>query len=152
MFVFFFLMIRRPPRSTRTDTLFPYTTLFRSFFGATANEQRARRPRSEKENPHPHPCFPGPPIASGAGSAKRRSGTPPRRDAPHPPGHRRRARMPATRAGDPTRNPAHPRPRRGPTRPNSGRPPRRLRLTGTVRVTGKGVASSLELGGRRIIK
>src|SRR3546814_17592194 len=28
---FFFLMIRRPPRSTRTDTLFPYTTLFRSF-------------------------------------------------------------------------------------------------------------------------
>src|SRR6056297_3087380 len=26
---FFFLMIRRPPRSTRTDTLFPYTTLFR---------------------------------------------------------------------------------------------------------------------------
>src|SRR3546814_11330185 len=31
-FVFvFFLMIRRPPRSTRTDTLFPYTTLFRSW-------------------------------------------------------------------------------------------------------------------------
>src|SRR3546814_1617838 len=30
MVFFFFLMIRRPPRSTRTDTLFPYTTLFRS--------------------------------------------------------------------------------------------------------------------------
>src|SRR3546814_13607706 len=30
VFLFFFLMIRRPPRSTRTDTLFPYTTLFRS--------------------------------------------------------------------------------------------------------------------------
>src|SRR3546814_17053840 len=29
-FAFFFLMRRRPPRSTRTDTLFPYTTLFRS--------------------------------------------------------------------------------------------------------------------------
>src|SRR3546814_20491689 len=29
-------MIQRPPRSTRTDTLFPYTTLFRSW-GATAN-------------------------------------------------------------------------------------------------------------------
>src|SRR3546814_17943803 len=29
-FYCFFLMIRRPPRSTRTDTLFPYTTLFRS--------------------------------------------------------------------------------------------------------------------------
>src|SRR3546814_9705715 len=33
MYAFFllFLWIRRPPRSTRTDTLFPYTTLFRSF-------------------------------------------------------------------------------------------------------------------------
>src|SRR5213076_3091394 len=29
-FLFFFLMIRRPPRSTRLVTLFPYTTLFRS--------------------------------------------------------------------------------------------------------------------------
>src|SRR3546814_17723900 len=33
LMLFFFLMIRRPPRSTRTDTLFPYTTLFRSHFG-----------------------------------------------------------------------------------------------------------------------
>src|SRR3546814_2990584 len=32
----FFLMIRRPPRSTRTDTLFPYTTLFRSHSGSLA--------------------------------------------------------------------------------------------------------------------
>src|SRR3546814_20829803 len=31
MCIVFCLMIRRPPRSTRTDTLFPYTTLFRSF-------------------------------------------------------------------------------------------------------------------------
>src|SRR3546814_4481163 len=30
LYFVFFLMIRRPPRSTRTDTLFPYTTLFRS--------------------------------------------------------------------------------------------------------------------------
>src|SRR3546814_17215342 len=30
MSYFFFLRVRRPPRSTRTDTLFPYTTLFRS--------------------------------------------------------------------------------------------------------------------------
>src|SRR3546814_8289250 len=29
--LFFFLMLRRPPRSPRTDTLFPYTTLFRSW-------------------------------------------------------------------------------------------------------------------------
>src|SRR3546814_15072412 len=35
----FFLMIRRPPRSTRTDTLFPYTTLFRS-----EADRRQRRP------------------------------------------------------------------------------------------------------------
>src|SRR3546814_4995134 len=41
-FVIFFLMIRRPPRSTRTDTLFPYTTLFRS--GRT--DPPARTPRS----------------------------------------------------------------------------------------------------------
>src|SRR3546814_14656974 len=34
LFVVFDLMIRRPPRSTRTDTLFPYTTLFRSVAGA----------------------------------------------------------------------------------------------------------------------
>src|SRR3546814_20718803 len=32
LYSLFFLMIRRPPRSTRTDTLFPYTTLFRSLF------------------------------------------------------------------------------------------------------------------------
>src|SRR3546814_12587902 len=35
-------MIRRPPRSTRTDTLFPYTTLFRSLAEA-AGKRRARR-------------------------------------------------------------------------------------------------------------
>src|SRR3546814_7292542 len=39
MSLFFFLMIRRPPRSTRTDTLFPYTTLFRS----------PRRPRASRD-------------------------------------------------------------------------------------------------------
>src|SRR3546814_995170 len=41
--IFFFLIIRRPTRSTRTDTLFPYTTLFRSLaeLGAMA-DSRAR--------------------------------------------------------------------------------------------------------------
>src|SRR3546814_11360811 len=34
--MFFFLIIRQPPRSTRTDTLFPYTTLFRSKIAAAA--------------------------------------------------------------------------------------------------------------------
>src|SRR3546814_15479662 len=39
---FFFLMIRRPPRSTRTDTLFPYTTLFRSIAPSVAMERVSR--------------------------------------------------------------------------------------------------------------
>src|SRR3546814_16217286 len=48
IFIFFFLMIRRPPRSTRTDTLFPYTTLFRSWgsrFSATAATPRGSKDR-----------------------------------------------------------------------------------------------------------
>src|SRR3546814_4862142 len=36
-----FLMIRRPPRSTRTDTLFPYTTLFRSGPGSWQKWQKS---------------------------------------------------------------------------------------------------------------
>src|SRR3546814_1016972 len=50
--LFFFLMIRRPPRSTRTDTLFPYTTLFRSGRqaplwpqGGRTGRRRGRRPQ-----------------------------------------------------------------------------------------------------------
>src|SRR3546814_15629750 len=43
MIVVFFLMIRRPPRSTRTDTLFPYTTLFRSRTGAGPRSGARRR-------------------------------------------------------------------------------------------------------------
>src|SRR3546814_7900098 len=40
---FFFLMIRRPPRSTRTDTLFPYTTLFRSRNSSARKRNSASR-------------------------------------------------------------------------------------------------------------
>src|SRR3546814_16513196 len=40
MLFFFFLMIRRPPRSTRTDTLFPYTTLFRSLHWCNSGPPR----------------------------------------------------------------------------------------------------------------
>src|SRR3546814_5999997 len=36
-------MIRRPPRSTRTDTLFPYTTLFRSVQGAFVQDEQQPR-------------------------------------------------------------------------------------------------------------
>src|SRR3546814_3508104 len=39
-------MIRRPPRSTRTDTLFPYTTLFRSRSSACRPSWRCSTPRS----------------------------------------------------------------------------------------------------------
>src|SRR3546814_15612047 len=46
LFLFFFLMIRRPPRSTRTDTLFPYTTLFRSRTHTLLHRRRHRH--SEK--------------------------------------------------------------------------------------------------------
>src|SRR3546814_7262541 len=42
-YVIFFLFIRLPPRSTRTDTLFPYTTLFRS---ASSMRPPARQPKS----------------------------------------------------------------------------------------------------------
>src|SRR3546814_20848445 len=40
-------MIRRPPRSTRTDTLFPYTTLFRSLDPAQRRRRRNRRRDAE---------------------------------------------------------------------------------------------------------
>src|SRR3546814_6728251 len=43
-------MIRRPPRSTRTDTLFPYTTLFRSSRTRTSERSRQRR-RSPSQGP-----------------------------------------------------------------------------------------------------
>src|SRR3546814_19177342 len=53
--VFFFLMIRRPPRSTRTDTLFPYTTLFRSdiFAGEGVGRPRFAEAADRVEQHHP---------------------------------------------------------------------------------------------------
>src|SRR3546814_5953315 len=57
-------MIRRPPRSTRTYTLFPYTTLFRSCSCCSASGSRRWRrrgtrrrsiPRSRPAPPHRHP-------------------------------------------------------------------------------------------------
>src|SRR3546814_1816062 len=64
-----FLMIRRPPKSTRTDTLFPYTTLFRSDEAGSEHrrgrrgtgEGRAirdlhRRRLPEPDFPRPHPA------------------------------------------------------------------------------------------------
>src|SRR3546814_12425909 len=52
--VLFFLMIRRPPRSTRTDTLFPYTTLFRSL-RLEHRTQGRRHVRREGRDPRRRP-------------------------------------------------------------------------------------------------
>src|SRR3546814_17505291 len=109
---FFFLMIRRPPRSTRTDTLFPYTTLFRS------NRRPGRRVRLGKIDPRPHPHHPG--------QRHRRSrplrrdehrvpsdAPPPRGTDPRPadrlPKSRRNSEPPAPRPPQPTPRPAPPR-------------------------------------------
>src|SRR3546814_6662311 len=67
MYVVFFLMIRRPPRSTRTDTLFPYTTLFRSSrpcraqspAPATARFSGARLQADPHANVQPYRTFAG---------------------------------------------------------------------------------------------
>src|SRR3546814_12185432 len=76
---FFFLMIRRPPRSTRTDTLFPYTTLFRST--ETANTVAGRSDAECRLNGLPAPAGdrlkhqpePGEAICTIAGVLDRRS-------------------------------------------------------------------------------
>src|SRR3546814_15830793 len=49
--LFFFLMMRLPPRSTRTDTLFPYTTLFRSQVRILAAEPRPRAGTDRQHDP-----------------------------------------------------------------------------------------------------
>src|SRR3546814_10253537 len=59
----FFLMIRRPPRSTRTDTLFPYTTLFRSPAG-TRGRDIAGRPGGIKHRSRRRRVIRGGPAGS----------------------------------------------------------------------------------------
>src|SRR3546814_20193199 len=63
-------MIRRPPRSTRTDTRFPYTTLFRSdFAGDGVSRRRASRAKGRRDllhrRPHGHEIAQGSPPRSG---------------------------------------------------------------------------------------
>src|SRR3546814_6989749 len=70
-------MIRRPPRSTRTDTLFPYTTLFRSLRGlrhldrevALRAQVHGRRPRQLPDRRAGHPARL---LAQGEGEGPRR--------------------------------------------------------------------------------
>src|SRR3546814_8773064 len=52
-------MIRRPPRSTRTDTLFPYTTLFRSLEAEIHLYGRAPDPDQSGNGSCPHQLFAG---------------------------------------------------------------------------------------------
>src|SRR3546814_10786852 len=71
-------MIRRPPRATRTDTLFPYTTLFRSQQGAAGEAARERdQPRRHDAGGAQGVDGEGRPAA--ADDARHR-----RRDAPQP--------------------------------------------------------------------
>src|SRR3546814_8387296 len=56
MWLFFFLMIRRPPRATRTDTLVPYTTLFRPR-GAGRGARTHRRAAARAVQDHPRRRF-----------------------------------------------------------------------------------------------
>src|SRR3546814_4387275 len=76
-------MIRRPPRSTRTDTLFPYTTLFRSTDADARPELAARRYRSADER-YDAEVFPEPADRHGTGL--------------HAGGHRPAPRVPRNRA------------------------------------------------------
>src|SRR3546814_18964484 len=65
MFLFFFLMIRRPPRSTLTATPFPYTTLFRS---------RSRVNSLPASPPHIPPPYPSdPPYLQGLNGPQRQA-------------------------------------------------------------------------------
>src|SRR3546814_3922136 len=73
---FFFLMIRRPPRSTRTDTLFPYTTLFRSArsvrrHGGSSASHRSDGSGDRRSRPDWHR---GSPSSDGRRPARRRRG------------------------------------------------------------------------------
>src|SRR3546814_13751311 len=78
--LFFFLMIRRPPRSTRTDTLFPYTTLFRS---PTCRLQWGRRRGCGRHRRHEATSGTGWSLRSLHGARGADRNAPPRRSEEH---------------------------------------------------------------------
>src|SRR3546814_6241031 len=72
LIIFFFLMRRRPPRSTRTDTLFPYTTLFRS---RRQRRERGRRAVLDRSGAAARRARPGPGLpGAGPGQLRKRQG------------------------------------------------------------------------------
>src|SRR3546814_14038263 len=81
--LFVFLMLRRPPRSTRTDTLFPYTTRFRS----------RRRARARQDGTALQKL--GDRSAQDVAPARACAGRPDRRSGVEPPVSQRRARPPS---------------------------------------------------------
>src|SRR3546814_1173634 len=128
-FVFFLLIIRRPPRSTRTDTLFPYTTLFRSvpdpgISACPASRAHCRRhrrsssprtighptdlqePPDPARNPHrrrSHTFRSNAPVP--AHPSENRSPRLPETAAPMPLRHRAQTRFPAQKPGPPLPDP-----------------------------------------------
>src|SRR3546814_18878229 len=81
---FFFLKTRRPPRSTRTDTLFPYTTLFRSGEGEDPDRHERQGRHHEADQPQVAllvlPLF-GRSVGNGS-CCPGRHGEPPRKSTP----------------------------------------------------------------------
>src|SRR3546814_12322899 len=70
VFFFFFLMTRPPPRSTRTDTLCPYTTLFRSVHPPAVEPlPRARAVHAESRSGDRSAACPERPVADGRADA-----------------------------------------------------------------------------------
>src|SRR3546814_18517270 len=67
--LFFLLIIRRPPRATRTDTLFPYTTLFRSLSKDTTDAAYLGGRQSRCLRPHTRTCLCGPVRGRRSGGA-----------------------------------------------------------------------------------
>src|SRR3546814_12424033 len=95
-----FLMIRRPPRSTRTDTLFPYTTLFRS----RHRLRRAAVRAAAVDGARPHPVH--------AVVQDLRDGRPAVLEGPGPGDRTRPHEHDADRPADPRHLPVRQRPRR----------------------------------------
>src|SRR3546814_14767361 len=139
IFSCFFLMIRRPPRSTRTDTLFPYTTLFRSSV-RTRQPGRVRRGEPGVFRPGSGVCLPAARAASlFRGALRRRSAAP---------GLRAR---PALRAAGRRRRPGAAARTRSRARPGRRLPAGRGQDRKSV-VEGKRVSGRGGLGGGRILK